>query len=408
MITEIRVTTNEYKQLWVAWQRGTGAAIAWAFVGMACFTGWQTLTVERNYGGNWTALFCTGTLQRVPPELIRGTFRFEGLGYDGQMSRYVAHDPWAQGIDHIYLDDYSLRQRRILVPVSAWLLSFGRPQWIDFAYFAVLAVFVLLGVYWAGIWMMLDGQCPAWGLAYLLVPSTLIAADRCTLDVAAASLTIAMLLYVRRNRCHLLYVCAILICLSRETGLLVVLGVALSLVLERRPRVALAVSTTALPALGWYLYVYFHRPSAGVPTLPAWLGKGSPFGVLIRLTHPIRYPFQGGVAYVAQSFDCLALIGILLAFVLTVYTWSRRPEGTCQVTALVFLLLLPLVSATQFWDSAYGYSRPFAPLLVSLALGSTQTRSFPWVGTLPMVLILPRLALQLGPQVAGIFHVDIR
>ena len=389
-------------------QKGTGAAIAWAVIATTLFVGWQTLTVERNYGGNWTALFCTGKLQRVPPELVQGTFRFAGPGYDGQMYRYVAHDPWVLGVDHRYLDDYSLRQRRILIPASAWLLALGQAPYIDFAFLGILAICVFSGVYWAAVWMMLNGQRPAWALSYLLVPSTLIAADRCTIDVAASSLTIAMLLYARCRNYRLLCLCAILICLSRETGLLVVLGIVVSLLLERKYRVALAVAASALPSLAWYRYVYLHRANDSLASLPAWLGKGSPFGIFIRLIHPINYSLHGSLDYVAQGFDCLALVGMLLAFGLAIYAWSRRPEGSCQITGLVFLLLLPIVSGTRFWDSAYGYSRPFAPLLISVALAFTQSRAWRWVGAVPILLILPRLALQLGPQLAGIFHVDLR
>jgi hypothetical protein len=391
-----------------SWQSGKRAAALWALIGTGLFIGWQSATVERNFGGNWTSLFYTGKAQRIPPDLIRGTFTFEGPGYDGQMYRYVAHDPWVEGADHNYLDDYSLRQRRILVPALAWLLALGRWDLIDFADLAILSAFVFAGCYWASLWIMLQGDSPAWGLAYMIVPSTLVAADRCTIDVATSSLTIALLLYSRLKRDRFLFLSGMAICLSRETGLLVLLGVILSLAFERQWRRGLALSTAAIPALAWYAYVYLHREGASRPSIPGWLGKGSPLGIFIRLTHPIDYHLRPAIDRMVQGLDCVALAGMLLAFGLAVFYWSRNRTGSAQITGVLFLLLLPLVSSAPFWDAAYGYSRPFSPLLVSIAMGSAHARAYRWVGMVPIFLVLPRLLLQMGPQIAGIFHVYVR
>src|ERR1700722_15243048 len=53
---------------------------------------WQLLTVHFNYGGNFTALFCTAPSLPIPPQLAREhIYVFPGSGgYDGQYYHYVA------------------------------------------------------------------------------------------------------------------------------------------------------------------------------------------------------------------------------------------------------------------------------------------------------------------------------
>ena len=77
---------------------------------------WQATTVHFNYAGNWTGLFCTGASLPVPPELDAGTVRsVHPIGYDGQMYRYIAHDPFFQRDYARYVDDDRLRYRRCLL-----------------------------------------------------------------------------------------------------------------------------------------------------------------------------------------------------------------------------------------------------------------------------------------------------
>src|SRR6476469_2787026 len=75
----------------------TAVSLAWAVGAVALLLLWQFLTVHYNRDRNWTALFCTGELREMPPELEAGTYRFPNTyGYDGEMYRYVAHDPFLQ------------------------------------------------------------------------------------------------------------------------------------------------------------------------------------------------------------------------------------------------------------------------------------------------------------------------
>ena len=113
-------------------------------------------------------LFLTGQDFTMPPDLAPGTYRFPGTGFDGEMYRYVAHDPSGQRGYARYMDGPAQRYHRILVPALAYLLVAGRQPWIDASYIAVVALFVFLGAYWLSRWAVLAGVHPAWALAFLL------------------------------------------------------------------------------------------------------------------------------------------------------------------------------------------------------------------------------------------------
>ena len=166
-------------------------SVLWALLALFISLLWQFSTVRYNFGGNWTALFCTGQVERIPPELQAHTYTFPGKGYDGQMYRYVAHDPFLGRGYQSYVDAPRLRYRRLLVPGLALAFAGGRQGLIDGSYIAVTGMFVLLGAYWLSRWATVNELHPAWGLAFLLVPGTLVSMDRMTVDGSLAALCVA-------------------------------------------------------------------------------------------------------------------------------------------------------------------------------------------------------------------------
>ncbi|HXM41822.1 MAG TPA: hypothetical protein VN924_11245 [Bryobacteraceae bacterium] len=69
---------------------------AWALLCAALVLSWQAPTVRRNYGGNWTALYCTGDKFSIPPALAsENIYSFkQSYGWDGQFYHYISHDPF--------------------------------------------------------------------------------------------------------------------------------------------------------------------------------------------------------------------------------------------------------------------------------------------------------------------------
>lgn len=357
---------------------------------------WQWATVTANYGGNWTALYCTGALQRHPPLIAaEHVYVFRGsTGYDGQFYHYIAHDPFLRSDLKSYIDDPRERYRRILVPLAAYTLALGRQEWVDPAYELVLLAAIGLGVYWSCRLAEQSKLPAAWGLAFLLAPTIPIGMDRMVTDAALAALTVAFLVYQKSPR----KLFAVLACamLTRETGLLLIAGVVAWQLWRRKIRAAALFLLSAFPALGWHWYVRAH--TAG-PTLSAAL---SPFSALATsLAGPHRYPPGTPLTGVVVAMDYLAIAGLVLAFLLALVRLGREPLTPAGIAAALFAALGLLLRANTLL-TVYDFGRVYTPLLLCVAFAAAQRRK-PWL-LAPAIMMLPRIAIQLTPQALGVMH----
>ena len=366
-----------------------------AFLGVLLFAGWQFLTVQGNYQGNWTALFCTGANFPVPPSLRAGTWVFpHTFGYDGQMYRYVAHDPLFRGDNYRFMDDAILRGRRILVPGLAYVLAVGRQPWIDATYIAVIWLSVFLGCYWCG-------------LAFLLLPATLISLDRLTIDIATCALTAGFVWYWSRKNLKAVYAVVVLACLSRETGGFLLLACVIEALAHRNWRQALIFPTAALPAAAWYAYLWRYGPPATTPTgLPAWLGGHLEFGPLIQELHLFGATSQDKLDLLIKVFDCFALAGMVAGFLVAAIYGMRHWKESPGAAALLFAFSFVTVSGAFFWQDIDGYVRPFSPMLLIPFL-SPYPR---WKSAAASVCLVidSRIFLQFGPQLLHLLGVRFR
>jgi hypothetical protein len=221
----------------------------------ACLA-WQGITVHFNYGGNWTALFCTGAELRQPPELAHERIYLfpSSTGYDGQYYHYQAHDPFLRRGLSEYVDSPRLRYRRMLVPTAAWLLAGGQDRWIDPAFIAVILAFVFLGTLWSARLAVELGRHPAWGLLFLIVPATLISLNRMTVDIALAALVVGFVWHSRKGISAPSLLILALAALARETGVLLAAGYCLYWLAERRLRAAALSASALLPVAPWYFF----------------------------------------------------------------------------------------------------------------------------------------------------------
>jgi hypothetical protein len=358
---------------------------------------WQWATVDANYGGNWTALFCTGALQRLPPlAASEHTYLFaKSTGFDGQFYRYIAHDPFLRSDLKNYVDDPRLRYRRILVPLLAYALAGGQPGLIDRAYEFVCLLSIGLGVYWSCRFAQTTGLAAAWGLVFLAMPAVPITADRLVVDGALAALTAAFVYYSSSPSWKLFTVLACA-ALTRETGLLLVLAFCVYLAWRREFGMAGVFLLSAAPAVAWFSYVQMN--SAG--------GSYSPslsFSSIVRaFAHPATYPPDVPFAAVVQVSDYLALAGALLGLGFVLLWFVRRPCDPLRIAAALFAMMATLFQIAGQWQSVYTFGRIYTPMLVCLSGVAAQTRN-PWL-LLPIAMMLPRIAIQLAPQALGIFH----
>ena len=363
------------------------AALTVALLVSSLAFAWQWVIVRYHYGGNWTALFCTGERMTLPPSLaFENIYRFpNSLGYDGQSYHYVAHDPLLQQGLSGYIDNPRLRYRRILLPGLAHLLALGRPGYIDEAYFGVTLLFVFLGAYWLSRYALLFGRHPAWGFGFLMVPATMVSIDRLTVDIALSALCAGFVLHTMTAAPWKLYLVLQAVCLSRETGLLLAAACCLSAASRRQWIRAALFSSTALPSLGWYVYVHLTTQ----PSAVNWF-TGYPLGgFVIRLFELIRDRSRAEPPLLLTSWDYLALdylglLGMLLAFILASRLDFRKSPGPTAFAALVFTLL-GIFSSAAVWGEAYAFGRILSPLLLLLAMGAL--RQNPRWAFLPLCLV---------------------
>jgi hypothetical protein len=365
-------------------RRVARVCLAYALLAVTLGWCWQATLVYSLYGGNWTGLFYQGTQPKLPDDAVFAhTYVFpDDLGYDGEYYRIVAHDPLFTRGWYRYIDFPSMRYRRILVPALAWLLAFGQQRYIDGAYFAVILLFLFLGVYWLGRYAALFGRNPAWGLAFLLAPATLSGLERATIDIALGAVTIGFALYLRnRSRPLLLLMVLVMAGVSRETGLLLIFA-CVGAALARKDRYQfLKYSATVLPALAWYGYVWLRVGSGRNPDLSA------PLAALWKniFHHDTSYIKHGLI--IIQLTYYLAVLGVLLAFVLVILhisAYAKSPEG---LALLGFTLLAIFVEPPGMFGQVYAFGRLLTPLLVLLGLEYFSTGD--WRTIVPLCMVSP-------------------
>jgi hypothetical protein len=359
----------------------------------------QCLIVNVRYGGDWNALFCTGSKFPTPPALAAERIYVfpNSAGYDGQMYHYVAHDPLLRTDMGRYMDSSRARYRRILLPAMAFLLAFGRQTRIDSAYIATNLLFLFLGAWWLSRYLDSLGLPPRLAALFVFAPAALISLDRLTVDLAFTALCIGFALHVRLRRDGPAWVALALACLARDTGFALAAAACLVVSVERRFARAAALATAAIPAAAWYLYVGLRTPDY------ANMGprKFIPLrGIFQALLDPLTYGFGGTVEAGLRWLDRLALLGFLLAAAYGVWLVRRNGFGQLEAAAVLWSCI-GLCLPRSFWEDCYAGPRVFTPLLIYVVvLGAPLAR---WKILAPLLMVAPRVAVQVfGPLLAAI------
>jgi hypothetical protein len=356
-----------------------------AILAVALVFGWTAARIHYAFGGNWTAVFFSGTNFRVPPDLEATTYRFEGAGYDGQFYRYLAHDPGLQRGYSQYVDSPQLRFRRILVPLAAWLLAFGKDAWIDSAYIAVELLFVGLGVYWCSRLLARRGRSPLWGLVFVVVPATLTSFDRMLVDGPLVAIFAGFLLYCEEENWARLWLLAMLAALMRDTGLLLCAALVMDRLWRRDWRRAAWFASSAVPAFAWYAYLAARLPPDApvkILAIPAW-------GLLRRLFWFRPYADPLGQLLLRLT-DVLAVLGLAISILLAVrWIGTRwildRRIGPVTICIGFFAAMALVLGAPSHMVDAYGFARPVSPLLLWIMLEAVSRKT--WLALAPPLLV---------------------
>lgn len=359
---------------------------------------WQSVTVHFNYGDNWSALYYIGNRWPLPPDLSNEKILiFNNPGYDGVFYHLVAHDPWLTRGFSNFVDNPSLRWRRILTPVLAHAAALGADRRIHACYIGVNLLFIFAGAFWLAAYCAFHGLSPGWGLAFLAVPSVLVSIDRLTIDTSLAALTVGFILFACKGK-YLRSLAVLALCpLARETGLALTAGRAWEHLSNREWRKMALAFLSALPFLFWCGYVFWNTTRDGTH----WLSF--PFaGIVHRTFHPFQYAITGRWVALAACLDYLALIGMWIALAFAVRLALKRRFGLLESCIYSFAFAVLWLGKADIWDGAYEFGRTMSPLLILLGLLAVRQRNF-WL-LLPMVCALPRIFLQYEPQIRGIIR----
>jgi hypothetical protein len=363
---------------------------------LAVLCAW-TLTVRINRQGNWSALYCHGASFRTPPALAaEGLYLFSGFGYDGQLYHIIAHDPFFRRGLSGYVDDPRLRYRRGLMPVAAHLLAFGSDRWVHVTYPALVLSCGALGVFWLALLAQALGRPASWGLGFLLLPAAFASFDRMTVDVALLAVVVGLLWALETRRERWVWAFLVLAPLIRETGVLVVAGVVLSRTAsegwKRGPRLLVVL----LPWLAWAAFVHAHTVAQHFDRSPPLTEM---FAVLARPSaYETHAPFM---ARIHRAADVVALLGLLWAFVLTLAR-ARAWREPGQAVALAFVALGVLMQRREQFEHVYSFGRGYSPVLAVLLRDGLARRRPLALAVSPALAMLPRMATQVGSQVAGV------
>lgn len=373
-----------------------------AAASMAAIALWWVLSVQFAYEGHWNALYCTGGRIPMPEWLENGErlYRFPGsVGYDGQWFHVLAHRPLEFRACARHMDAPRLRVQRILLPLSAWLLAFGQFEWVDPAYYTLMLLWLGAGVWWTARLAELRGMTPLWGVAFLLLPSSMSGVDRMLSDGPLVAAAAGFFYFIETGRRRAAWILAALAPFIRETGLLLPAAACLAWIWQRRWMALAAWLAAPVPFLAW-MYSLRDLPG-GTPF--QWKGW---FASAIRLiTHPADYPLPPSLRWVLQTMDLASLAGFLGSSVLAVaLLWRRRQEcggPQCAVwwTGALFgtaVLVLVHLEPRHAWDDFYSYSRVFSPIFLVLLLEGLE-RGKP---ALPAAVLAP-VAARMGLQCAS-------
>ena len=334
-----------------------------AFVVMALFVVVRLVTVADGDIGQFVVAgtsFVDSSATGVPT-LSEG-------GYDGQFSYRLALDPTDLAVDGDGADlDKPYRTQRIGYPALAWLFAGGRRSLVPWSLVLVNVLAVAALAVAAGALARDAGRHALWGLFAAGFWAFPFSVGRDLTEPVAAALTVAALLALRRDRLLLAGLALSGAVLTRETALIVVLGVALSRVrrLSLRPGDAVWLAPVAAFA-AWQVICH-----AATGTYPVTQGSNN-----------VGVPFAGLVAYVPgwvrDAFDYMRnwvrLEQLVLLVVMVARAWRAVTEVPLHERIAWCVAALIAVSLTDAVLVDWAHFRTLAELYVLSAVALVTSR----------------------------------
>jgi hypothetical protein len=336
-------------------------------------------------------------------------------GYDGQFSYFIARDP-SDGCQPCDVPAY--RYQRILYPLLAWMLAFGRPEAVPWTLIVVNVAALVAGTYFTERLLAARGVSRWYALAYGLYGG-LVAGLRLDLTEPLAYGLVQGALWAWDRweagtgdrgsgigdqgsgstrwvdfRQRAFFICCLLLvlaALAKETTLVVAAGLFLYLVLERRWRGAAALSlAVGIPFAVWQgvLWLWLGSPGVGAGGAMATPFEWLPFAGLMRVAR-ISWP----VFWLLLAIEAPLFVGpAVWALVASARDLLRGRTHPWTAILLVQAAVLPFLPFST-WREPLAMARLGAGLVAATLLYGARRRSkrllnasLGWLATLALLV----------------------
>jgi hypothetical protein len=248
------------------------------------------------------------------------------LRSDAQHFYLVATDPFGTGsvfegagpgVGSAY------RYGRILYPLMAWGLAFGRADWVLYSLTLVYLGGVWLLAAMACQWCELAGKPSELGLLVFLLPSIPMMVPLLVPEMLIAGLTLLVYRLVLADRTRSARMVASLLLLARETMVLAILPLIARDLVRRRYLSAMAWTAAAVPILLWWGWVRYR------------IGLWPFLDPTVAYSRPLDFPFRGFLAALWES-DADVMLRIAAAagwLTLALAAWLHASRPIFPLTA---------------------------------------------------------------------------
>lgn len=347
-----------------------------------------TLTL-RPYGGNISALFHLDETMHAEHPAPAGFAVLTVPGYDGMLYYDIARRMSELLTDEgrLSLGERQLRSyayQRILLPVTAFIVSAGRDAFLPFAFLAI-NILALLGT----AWTVLRWKKNAWlyALALALSPAALIAlhfnlAEPMTLFLMTVFLVRQVRTPAPQNKIRSLDVLLLsLLVLSREINILFIGLLIIWNVMQKYRKNLLFLMIPLIVFALWHGFIY--RTFGSIPFLASADKRTLPFGAIVDV-------LRGAQGYNRLTISSIAFfLGFILPSLLWIPVRSIR-DRRMDILAFggVAFLLLMTIMAWDIWGSITSIGRVITPVYPLTMLYAAREDTFVARGIAAAVLLL--------------------
>ena len=306
----------------------------------------------------------------------------DSAGYDGQFYYRLALTPFTseRSALGVTLDDPAYRQQRIVYPLLGWALSFGQPGLVPVSLVLVnLAALFAIGI--LGSRYAQQSHLPAvWGLVFALYPGFLLVLSRDTVEIVEICFLLGAVVCLRQNRYWVATALLVLAVLTKETALVVAVGILLTLPKnydrkQIRPFLSLAAAPILAYAL-WYTWLNHTWSRSPVNETAVKANIGMPFvglSLFVRSILPPTNHFQW--VWLVELLLLLCFV-VAVVFVLRQSATSRHIKGSW-----LLYLALSITLTRAVWVEDWAFLRVLSELyaLGIMILLDSRSRLKEWV-----------------------------